>query len=63
MITTKEALQSWQKDEELNFYKLSLENGYEINLEPLLFDGQWYLAVYKDGELVAPKVVVKIGKE
>ena len=63
MISTKEALESWKKDELLGFYTLELENGYEINLEPLIFDEQWYLAVYKDKFLVAPKVVVKVGKK
>ena len=61
MIDTLEALKTWEKDE-LGYYKLVLENGYEITLEPLIFDEQWYLAVYKDQGLVAPKVVVKVGK-
>ena len=61
MIDTHEALKSWEKDE-LGCYKLMLENGYEVNLEPLIFDEQWYLAIYKDQGLVAPKVVVKVGK-
>lgn len=61
METTKEALKNWQKDE-LGFYKLVLENGYEICLEPLIFDEQWYLAIYQNEGLIAPKVVVKVGK-
>lgn len=36
--------------------------GYELWLEPLIFDGQWYMALYKDKELLIPKVAVKIGK-
>jgi len=63
MISTKEALESWKKSEELGFYKLELENGYEILLEPLIFDEQWYLAIYKNQFLVAPKVVVRVGKK
>lgn len=61
MISTKEALVGWKKDQ-LGFYKLDLEHGYQICLEPLIFDEQWYLAVYKDESLVAGKVVVKVGK-
>jgi len=63
MIDTHEALKSWQKDEEFGYYKLMLENGYEISLEPLIFDAQWYLAIYKNQSLVAPKIVVKVGKK
>jgi hypothetical protein len=61
MIDTHEALKSWERDE-MGYYKLILENGYEVNLEPLIFDEQWYLAIYKDQSLVTPKVVVKVGK-
>lgn len=60
MDTTLGSLKEWKKDE-LGFYKLMLENGYEVTLEPLLFDEQWYLAIYKDKNLVTPKVVVKVG--
>lgn len=62
MIPTLEALKDWEKDEGLGYYYLKLENGYEICLEPLIFDQQWYLAIYKDQSLLFPKVVVKIGK-
>lgn len=59
MIPTLEALQSWQITE----YGYSLTIGeVEIYLEQLIFDEQWYLAIYKNQSLVAPKVVVKIGK-
>ncbi len=61
MQDTHDALKSWEKDE-LGYFKLVLEDGYEIALEPLIFDEQWYLTVYKDQSLVAPKVVVKVGK-
>lgn len=61
MKTTKEALSGWGRDE---FGPcLKFDGGIEVRLEPLLFDNQWYLAVYKNGDLVAPKVVVKPGKE
>lgn len=61
MITTLEALTYWKREDGL--LTLELENGYEVCLEPLIFNQQWYLAVYKDKELVAPKVCVKIGYE
>lgn len=35
----------------------------EVCLEPLIFDGQWYLAVYNNGDLVGEKVCVKLGYE
>lgn len=62
MLETLLALESWEKDK-LGFYKLELEGGYEITLEPLIFDNQWYLAIYKEQSLIVPKIVVKIGKE
>jgi hypothetical protein len=62
MKTTHEALKSWQRDE-LGYFKLILEGGYEVCLEPLIFDEQWYLAVYKNKILVASKVAVKVGKK
>lgn len=36
------------------------DHGYTIELEPLLF-GQWYLALYRDGGLVADKVPIRPG--
>ena len=38
-------------------------DGYELCLEQLIFDDQWYMALYKDQSLLIPKVVVKIGKK
>lgn len=61
MISTMESLEQWPHDEFGPVVKL--EGGIEIRFERLIYDGQWYLAVYKDQGLVAPKVVVKIGKE
>ena len=60
MIPTLRALQSWELTE--NGYVLRIGE-VEIWLEELLFDQQWYLAVYKNLDLVAPKVVVNIGKK
>ena len=59
MLETLLALESWEKKE--GYYSLKLGE-YEINLEPLIFDEQWYLAIYRDQSLVTPKIVVKIGK-
>ncbi len=60
MITTHEALKYWKKTE--YGYSMTIAN-IEICLEELIFDEQWYLAIYKKQELVTPKVVVKLGKE
>lgn len=42
------------------YLSLELENGYEVALEPLIWKDDYYLAVYKDKELVSPKVRVKL---
>lgn len=34
---------------------------YELAFEPLLFDNQMYVCLYKDGEVLTSKVVVKPG--
>jgi hypothetical protein len=34
---------------------------YELCFEPLLFENQHYVAVYKNGELLTEKVVIKPG--
>lgn len=59
-IPTLEALKAWEMTD--NGYVLRIGEA-EIWLEELLYDQQWYLAVYKDLNLVAPKVVVKLGKK
>lgn len=62
MIPTLESLKAWETTE--YGYRLFISGGeVEIYLEQLIFDNQWYLAVYNDGNLVAPKVVVKMGKK
>lgn len=38
-------------------------DGYELCLEQLIFDEQWYVALYKDQSLLIPKFVVRIGKK
>jgi len=62
MQTTEQALKegAWSKDE-YGGLTLKLGDGYEVVLEPLIFDKQWYLAIYKDQSLVAPKIVIKPG--
>lgn len=35
---------------------------YELCFERLIFDNQYYVALYKDGALLTNKVVVKPGK-
>lgn len=35
---------------------------YELCFEPLIFDNQYYVALYKNLELLTEKVVVKPGK-
>lgn len=36
-------------------------NEYELCFEPLIFDQQYYVAVYKNKELLTEKVVIKPG--
>lgn len=60
MKTTDEALQSWDRDQFGHVISFP-EEGIEVRLEPLLFDGQYYLAVYKNLELVREKIVIKKG--
>lgn len=36
---------------------------YELAFEPLFFDGQHYVALYKNKELLTEKVVIKPGYE
>lgn len=61
MISTIEAILKGFDVQEGGFVH-KFGDGYELWLEKLLFDGQWYIALYKDQELLIPKVVVKIGK-
>lgn len=44
-------------------YSFEFGDGYELCLEPLLFDEQWYLALYQNQDLILKeKIVVKLGK-
>ena len=44
-------------------YVKTFEGAIEVCLEPLLFDDQYYLAIYdKDQNLLAPKIPIKPGK-
>jgi hypothetical protein len=63
MLETLLALaQGFELDENKTFvYKFG--DGYELCFEPLIFDEQWYLALYQNQQLLIPKVVVKIGKK
>ena len=62
MQSTLEAIkEGFETSEAGFFYKFG--DGYELWLEQLLFDGQWYMALYKDHNLMISKVVVKIGKK
>lgn len=38
-------------------------DGYELRFEPLLWENHMYVALYKNGDLLTEKVVVKPGKE
>jgi hypothetical protein len=44
------------------YYSFEFGDGYELCLEQLIFDEQWYLALYQHQSLLIPKVVVKLGK-
>lgn len=44
-------------------YRFGNNNEYELCFEPLLFDKQMYVALYKNRELLTNKVVVKPGLE
>ncbi len=46
-----------------NYYSYEFDDGFELCIEPLLFDGQWYVALYQNQELLIPKIPIKFGKE
>lgn len=62
MIETLLAIaEGFELDENKTFvYKFG--EGYELCLEPLIMNQQWYMALYQNQELLIPKVVVKLGK-
>lgn len=60
MKTTFEALEEgFEKKQHGYSYKFG--DGYELCFEQLIWDGQMYVALYKDKELLTEKVVVKPG--
>lgn len=62
MQKTVDALKEGFEESELGGYVHKFGDGYELWFEPQLFDGQMLVALYKDGDLVTNKVVVKPGK-
>lgn len=44
------------------YYSFKFGDGYELAIEPLLFDNQYHVALYKDGELLMEKIPIKSGK-
>ncbi len=44
------------------YHQLEFGDGYKLCFEPLIWDDQYYVALYKDKELLTGKVVVKPGK-
>lgn len=64
MLSTTEALKNsftWRPDVGCWSYKFGENQEYELTFEPLLFNGQMYVALYHKYELLAEKVVVKPG--
>ena len=62
MQTTDEALiNGFNWEDEPGYWSFKTDDGYELCFEPLIFDGQMYVALYKDGLLITNKVVVKPG--
>ena len=44
------------------YFTYKFGDGYELNIEPLI-NQQYYVALYKNQELLIPKVVFKLGYE
>lgn len=66
MQTTMEALmEGFHTDiDTMSFsFRFGDNKEYELCFEPLLFDNQMYVALYKNRELLTNKVVVKPGFE
>lgn len=70
MQNTKKALEAFTivflPETKINFnkpdyysFKFGDKEEFELCFEPLLFDNQMYVALYKNGELLINKVVVK----
>jgi len=65
MKTTLEAIidGGFILDPESHYFKFNFGEGYELSLEPLVTPGQFYVALYKNEDLLIEKIPVKIGKE
>lgn len=64
MLTTKQALnEGFKKTEGYYSFTFGNDNEYELCFEPLLWNNQMYVALYKNKELLTEKVVVKPGFE
>ena len=61
MKTFEEALKLSFKKRKEGYYSFKFGDGFELALEPLLFDGQFYLALYQNQQPLIEKVVVKAG--
>lgn len=62
MLTTKEALErGFPKDQHGHVFKFGDNNEYELRFEPLIWNDQMYVALYKNESLLTDKVVVKPG--
>lgn len=62
MQSTREALEEGFKKKNYGYsFQFGDNDEYELTFEQLLFDGQMYVAVYKNGSLLTNKVVVKPG--
>jgi len=61
MKSFKESLVDWQQIED-GSYKIEFGDGYELWFEKLIFDEQYYIALYKNQELITDKIVIKPGK-
>lgn len=62
MLETLLAIAQGFELDENKTYVHKFGDGYELCLEPLIFDEQWYMALYQNQELLIPKVVIKLGK-
>ncbi len=66
MKTTKQALKlGFVRDPETEslVFRFGDKTEYELAFEPLIFDNQMYVALYKNKILLTEKVVVKRGYE
>lgn len=65
MQTFQQAINDGFEAKEPGYYSyvFGKNKEYELAFEPLLFEDQFYVALYRDGELLTNKVVIKPGKE